>query len=639
VTHHAGWKELLGDRVNSPKPASNGRDFLQAAWTALAAERGEAEILHSIPVSLQRLCVLRQPFPHAVAVQIAPDLDTWIEKGQLVTVSQSIDQGSALLRFASEAIRALAMAELADTPAAHKLAAIAWSRFPEADDAVRERVKHLLYGGHAKPEDLIAVVQLEVTGELPHQVRRWIDMLRLHMGNKRFNDRATVFEANYALLYTQLYIAPHTIDVNDIRELAVQADNARRRGLAAHFKLAHAIRTGEAKDVVAEGRRWALSISKSHPILAARMFREVALANVGTRRNQAAIRDSRNALTLARRAADRMAGPEEPTEGETTVTGAPRRLTQTEIDAATTYSAALVYACKPDEAAHLCSTMFRRCHRSGHHRGAAAFLINHSIAQHRLGKRTEATNALAEARTMQHLHGDATVFANQAAISARLAVERADPAAANLLLDEAITAGTGIDDPDLLAEAWTSALDLATQTGSVIEARRALLTYGTEEVWSARDHWPAALARWYWARGRIDDAIAATEESRQGYGGACVHAERARLLLIRGERELAAECANALLRRQETAQFSELHVFAQLVMGAASKEPDAAFQPWIEATRESRWVHLYLGALHLDAIRRRSRGENVMPVLRKLSARAVDLRHCMYQALANPHGW
>jgi tRNA A-37 threonylcarbamoyl transferase component Bud32 len=638
-THRIGWAELLGERVPCPPVAKNGRDFLRVAWTELAKERNEPEILHPVPISLQRLSVLRQPFPHTVAVQIAPDLNTWIEEGQLVTVSEATEYASALIRFASEATRTFAKAELADVAASHKLAAIAWGRFPEADEAIRERVKHLLLGQMATPEDLISVVQLEVNSEHPHQVRRWIDLLRLHVGSQRFNDRATVFEARYALLYSQLYIAPNTIHMDDVRELAVQADDVRSRGLAAHLKLAHAIRTGEAKDVVTDGRRWAQSISISHPIMAARMYREIALASLGTRRNHAAIRDSRCALELARKGAEVLAGPDEPTEGEATLTGPPRRLTQTEIDAATTYSAALVYACEPEEAAHLCHTMFRRCHRSGHHRGAAAFLINQGIALHRVGKRTEAIDALAEARAMQHLHGDATVFANQAVVSARLAVERSDPAAANLLLDEAITAGIGIDDPDLLAEAWTSVLDLATQTGSIIEARRALSTYGVDGVWSARDHWPAVLARWHWARGRIDDAIAATEETRQGYGGACVHAERARLLLISGNREAAVECANALLRHPEATQFSELHVFAQLVLGAASKEPDVAFQPWIAATRDSRWVHLYLGALHLDAIRRRSRGENVMPLLRQLSARAVDLRHRMYQALANPQGW
>jgi len=638
-THQTGWTELLGDRVPCPRAAKNGREFLRAAWTELAKEREEPTILDPMPISLQRLSILRQPFPQAVAVQIAPDLNTWLQDGQLMTMSDATEHSSALIRFASEATRTFAMAELPDASAAHKLAAIAWGRFPEADDAIRERVKHLLLGNHATAEDLIAVVQLEVTSEHPHQVRRWIDLLRLHLGNRSFNTRATAFEARYALLYTQLYIAPNTIDMNDVRELAVEADNARRRGLAAHFKLAHAIRTGEAKNVVQEGRRWALSISQSHPIMAARMYREVALASLGTRRNHAAIKDSRAALALARKGAEHHAGPDEPTDVETTATGPARRLTQTEIDAATTYSAALVYASEPGEAAHLCNTMYRRCHRSGHHRGAAAFLINQGIALHRLGKRTEAIDALAEARAMQHLHGDATVFANQAVVSARLAVERADPAAASLLLDEAITAGVGIDDPDLLAEAWTSVLDLATQTGSIIEARRALSTYGIDGVWSARDHWPAALARWHWARGQIDNALAATEEPRQGYGGACVQAERARLLLIRGDREAAVECANALLRHPAAIQFSELHVFAQLVLGAASKEPDTAFQPWITATRESRWVHLYLGALHLDAIRRRSRGENVMPLLRQLSARAVDLRHHMYQALANPQGW
>ena len=163
--------------------------------------------------------------------------------------------------------------------------------------------------------------------------------------------------------------------------------------------------------------------------------------------------------------------------------------------------------------------------------------------------------------------------------------------------------------------------------------------HGTTSAWSARDHWPAALARWHWARGQADQALAAIEEPRQGYGGACILAERSRLLLISGDREQSIEAANALLRHPVAREFGELHLFAKLVRGAASMEDDRRYAKRLTITRDSRWVHLYLGALHLDAIRRRSRGENVMPLLRNLAARSVDLGHRMYEALANPKGW
>ena len=283
--------------------------------------------------------------------------------------------------------------------------------------------------------------------------------------------------------------------------------------------------------------------------------------------------------------------------------------------------------------------MAKRCTQNGYSRGAAAFLINRAIALHRIGNRTDSTDALAEAQSLQHTHGDITVFSNQAVCSARLAVEQADISAARLLLDEAITASQGLDDSDLLAEAWSVALDFASHTGDINEAKRALKTYGTGSTWSARDHWPAALARWQWSRGSLANALLATEEARQGFGGACVQAERARLLLLKGELDLAAAEATSLIKVANEQQWSELHQFGLLVQGAAWRTADRDYQPLVNATRKSRWVHLYLGALHIDAIRRRHRGENVLPLLRALKARSVDVGHRMYLALSNPKGW
>jgi serine/threonine protein kinase len=636
--HQESWLELLGDRVPVPPPSRNGRAFLRLAWAALAEERNLPLTAHPIPTSLRRLSVLQEPFPEAIAVQVAPDLHTWTKQGLFEVVSPATPENSARLRFSSGATRAFATAALEQPAEAHKLAAVAWARTPESDEAIRERTIHLLRAGAAKPADIHAVIQLEVTRERPLHIRRWLDMLWLHLSPHEAKTAKNTFEIRYAQLYHQLYVSPGTIQVADVRELAVQADSAYRRGLAAHFKLAHATRTGRADAVVEHATRWARSLSQSHPVLAARMFREIALSKLGTRDNNAAIQASRSALSLARKGAA-MPGSEETTDIEATLPLNPRRLTQPEIDAATTYSAALVYAGRPAEAVTLCKTMALRCQQAGHARGAAAFLINGGIAALRTGARTQAAETLAEAAALQHTHGDICVFANQAVTAARLAVERADGAASRLLLDEAITAAQGIDDADLLGEAWAAALDMATQTGSVIEARRALMAYGEETAWSPRDHWPAALARWQWARGKLSEALLATDEPRQGYGGACVQAEHARLLLLNGNIDGSVAASTRLLRTATAHGWADLALFAQLVSGAARRVEDHAYHPLVLATRDNRWVHLYLGALHLDAIRRRGRGENVMPQLRRLKARATDLNHQMYVALADPRGW
>ena len=637
-SHEESWAELLGDRVPTPQSTERGREFLRLAWATLATERMLLPPPNPIPASLQRLSVLSTEFPKAVAVQMAPDLDRWIDQGHLEMVRPASDGNSAVLRFSSHATRMLAIADDPNPLEAHRLAALAWGRFPNAEEAVYERTKHLLYAGEAKPSDIASVIHLEVNRERPLQIRRWLDLFLLHLPPDRVALATSHFELRYASLLANLHIAPTTISVDDIRELAVAADSSKRRCLYAHLKLAHAIRTGDASDVLDDARKWAQSLSTSNPILSARMFREIALAHLGTQQNAAALRDSRSALTLARAGASE-SSEDETTEIDATLPVHPKRLTQPEVDAATTYSAALVYEGRPSEAARLCGEMAHRCKQSSYHRGAAAFLVNRAIALHRVGDRSAAQEALAQANALQHLHGDVMVFSNQAVCSARLAVERADQSAAPFLLDEAITASQGIDDPDLLAEAWTTSLDFACQSGNPLEARRALATYGSENVWSARDHWPAALARWQWSRGNIGDALLATEEARTGYGAAAIQAERARLLLMAGQTHAAVAAARSLMTGRGNGEWRELHQFGQLVLGAARKVPDAAFEPLVSATRSSRWVHLYLGALHLDAVRRKGRGENVMPLLRRLKARSQDVGHNMYLLLANPSRW
>ena len=150
---------------------------------------------------------------------------------------------------------------------------------------------------------------------------------------------------------------------------------------------------------------------------------------------------------------------------------------------------------------------------------------------------------------------------------------------------------------------------------------------------------PAALARWHWAIGDIDLALKVTQTHREGFGGACVEAERARLLLVSGQSEAAIRTCREALSCESTDQYEDLTIFLRLVLGAAETHHDGDYVPLISQTRHRQWAHLYLGALHLDAIRRRRRGENVSAVLRQLEDRSADVGHTLYRALARSSGW
>jgi serine/threonine-protein kinase len=635
----AVWSDLV---PGSPPPKTLPEHpvaGLAAAWQAFAKVRSLPPPPEPMPAGLVRLSALRSPFPRSVAVRMAPNLDHLIQAGHLVSVDPEAEGAATPIRFASAATHVLARLHPSDRAEVHGLAYEAWMEEPNRPDVIRARAHHALLGDRVDETLLSDVIHVALNRGDPAEIRRWLELQEMICGPTTLGEGGIGFIPTYAQLFVDLMMHPERVQRQRLRELAAAAETPEHRGLAAFLKLKHGARSEDPERITADGRRWAKSLAKGHPGLASRMLRETALVHLSEGQLPAALKDAKRALDLSRKAVE--ADEDEITEqllSQTTL-GSPRRLSQTEVDAAITYSAALVYSGAITEAADLAGGMARRCVRADRPRGAASFLTNQAIALHRLGNRAEANICVAEARTLHHRHLDPDVLANWAVVAARLAVERGDLPAGARLLDEAITAGQATQGSSLLAEAWTISLDAAAQAGQAEEAQRALSTYGTESLWSARDHWPAALARWHWAMGDLEGALQATETERIGFGGACVEAERARLQLVSGKSESAIRTCRTALARPRAEQYQDLHIFLRLVLGAAEAHHDGDYVPLVSETRDRQWVHLYLGALHLDAIRRRRRGENVSAVLRQLDDRSADVGHALYRALSRASGW
>ena len=83
----------------------------------------------------------------------------------------------------------------------------------------------------------------------------------------------------------------------------------------------------------------------------------------------------------------------------------------------------------------------------------------------------------------------------------------------------------------------------------------------------------------------------------------------------------------------------EIVLAGKLIAGAAAGVSDSNYRHLLQETSHSRWVHLYLGAIHLDAIRRRLRGENVRALLNKLRTRSSAVDHRLYTALSRGSRW
>jgi tetratricopeptide (TPR) repeat protein len=620
------------------------------AWRALAhwrGQRGPAEVLHP---GLVPLAVLDEPFPRVVANQLSPDVQTLLHEGHLelrftdadldgeeTTLHDEVTEvtehtasgASARLAFADRGTRRLALAAAARRPDLHANAARAWSKAHREPDAALRVLHHGLRAGTADAAMFQAAIRLELDRGNPAEVDRWLQLRDLTCGAD--DD----FVIAYARLFVDLDIRPGRVRDQDLRDLQSRAASAEQRGLAAHLLIIYDARHGRREHAIATGLRWATALAHTFPSIASAMLREVALARLGGGEFEEAVVECRQALVLAREAGLR----EERLQGTTSLVPTHHRLTQLEVNAGTTLSAGLVYCGRFREAAELCSDLATRCEQAGFARGQSAMLANLSIARLYLGEREDAAEAAARCRAIQPRHRDPMVLAVCTLNQARLAIEVGDLSSGRTLLDEATNAGQSLSLGRQLAEAWTLALEVAVQNADPEEADRAFTCYQEVGRASDLDHWPAVAARWLWLNGDLPAALAETTATRRGHAWHCVRAEQCRLLLVSGRYEEALVEANALLAAAEAGDMGEIATFARLVAGAAAGLPDEAYEPLVRETRKSRWVHLYLGALHLDAIRRQLRGETVTPLLRQLRARARDVGHRFYEALAREDGW
>ncbi|MCK6507683.1 serine/threonine-protein kinase [Myxococcota bacterium] len=604
------------------------------AWRALARQRGEPGPADPPEPGVEALAVLDPPFPRGVAEALCPgspcpgSLRDLLASGQVRPWSteegqetRTLPRGREALVLADHGARLLALAGPADLSARRLAAATAWRQSPDQPERVRQAAALAARGGRPADALLRAAIREELELGRTVELDRWLRLHALHHGPPDEAD----FELAFARLLADLDLSPPSVDRARLEALEQRARDGLEAGRAWWLRVVFEARRGDKALAVRRGTEQADAVAPEHPALAADILREVSLAWLAQGEVRFAVRDARRALALARDAAQRSGRAVPRSRSESTAT--------------TTLSAALLYAGRVREATDLCEEGARRCREEGQARGEGALLANRGIGLLYLGLREPADAALARAREVQARHRDPVVLANLSVTQARLAVERGDLAATPVLVAEGLTAAEAVGDPHLVGEAWCVVLEAAVHRADPAEAQRALSGYGAAGVGSSWDHWPAVLARWRWLTGDLRGALAATDEPREGHGELCIRAERCRLLLVAGSYPQAAHEGQALADAAESLQYAELARFARLVAAAARGAPDAEVHADLLDTRASRWVHLYLGALHLDAIRRRLRGENVDALLRQLRARSGDVGHRLYSALGRAEGW
>ena len=659
--------ELLPEGVAPEGPS--GRTPLEscaAAWRALARwrkEPGPAQLEPGTPEAthLQALAVLDEPFPTAVARKLAPDISALIAAGHLLAASPPGDASAGgagaagvtdeptestdlllrrvlppedtsepdsleeirWLRFADPGTRMLARASGPSIRDRERAAAAVWTQLSDSDMASADRTlgiaRHAARAGTPHPSVFAAAAEVALARGEPSEVDRWLQLRALHGG------ATEEWAPRYARIAADLELDPGRVHRAGIRALGRTATDDRDRARAALLMLRFEATQGESATARSQGSRWADGLRDSRPAMAGRMSREVAVAAIAEGDIEEAVQMATHALAMATEHPGSRPG------------GAP---SIAEIDATITLTRALLDLGERNRAIATADPLLTRCVRTGRIRGVARLSVLLAEAAAWGGDRDTAATHLARSHVARRRHPHPRVHAQATALEARLAVDQGDPTAADILISEgrAISASHGFrrQRRDLA----TLSLELAVHLANPELARHARIERASADCDAPGDQWSAALARWRWLTGDLAGALEATTKvDPHGMPRIVCHAERGRLLLVAGRYPEARSAARQAAEVAEQAGLTELARFSRLVEGAASAWSDRRYLPLLASTQRAGWTHLYLGGLHLDAIRRQLRGDDARPCLRDLRARSLATGHRLYAALSRADGW
>ena len=123
------------------------------------------------------------------------------------------------------------------------------------------------------------------------------------------------------------------------------------------------------------------------------------------------------------------------------------------------------------------------------------------------------------------------------------------------------------------------------------------------------------------------------ESQNNDYDGLHVQVEKVRFGLLLGHFRWATQHVEYLKEHPLLTQFVDLHLLLVLCIECLYFEEPANL---LTENLEHEWTEIYLGGLHLLAMRKRLRSENNYDTLKILKKRAQALNHKLYLALSEP---
>jgi hypothetical protein len=142
-----------------------------------------------------------------------------------------------------------------------------------------------------------------------------------------------------------------------------------------------------------------------------------------------------------------------------------------------------------------------------------------------------------------------------------------------------------------------------------------------------------ALARWYWLIGDLSKGWDLLESQNHDYDGFHIQVEQVRFGLLLGHFTWALQQAQYLQQHPLLTQFVDLQLLLVLCIECLEFDQPASL---LTDELNHEWVEIYLGGLHLLALRKRLRSENNYDTLKILKKRAQALNHKLYLALSEP---
>lgn len=185
-----------------------------------------------------------------------------------------------------------------------------------------------------------------------------------------------------------------------------------------------------------------------------------------------------------------------------------------------------------------------------------------------------------------------------------------------------------LTDPRLQADLQASCWELAVQTASSRWMKRGF----DISPHALHDRGKIALARWHWLIGNIETGFDLLHTNNTDYDAYAVRVESIRFGILLGQFDDLKSSIEPLSQQLHTLGFVDLHLLLNLCIETIYFQEDAIL---LTGDLTHQWTEISLGGLHLQAIRKRLRGETIYDTLNTLQYRAKVLDHQLYLALSN----